>query len=87
MLLDHVDILAAAVIAFAGIALGVFVGQNCAHCRHDRRGDDVFRSDQLDIALLAGELLAHQGGNLRVILIDKFNVRLQILIHGCSSFL
>ena len=87
MLSTIVDVLAAAVVALAGVALGVFIRQDCAHGGDDGGGGDVLRSDQLDIPLLAGELLAHQGGDLRVILIDKFNVRLQILIHGCSSFL
>ena len=85
-ILHLVDILAAAVIALAGVTLGVFVRQDRAHGGDDGGGGDILRSDQLDIPLLAGELLAHQGGDLRIILIDKFDVRLQILIHGVLLF-
>ena len=51
-LLDHVDILAAAVIAAAGIAFGIFVGKKRAGCLKHGLGDDVLRSDQLDLVLL-----------------------------------
>ena len=51
-LLDDVDHFAATVVALAGVALGIFVGQHAAHRRDDRRGGDVLRRDQLDVALL-----------------------------------
>ena len=51
--LGDVDELAAAVIAPAGIALGVFVGQHRAlRLEHGAR-DDVLAGDQLDLRLLA----------------------------------
>ena len=50
--LGDVDELAAAVIALARIALGVFVGQHRAlRLEHGAR-DDVLRGDQLDLVLL-----------------------------------
>ena len=50
-----VDELAAAVIAPAGIAFGVFVGQHRPlRLQHSAR-DDVFRGDQLDLVALAAE--------------------------------
>ena len=52
-LLDHVDILATAVIALAGIALGIFVGEQRAGGIEHGLGDDVLRGDQLDLVLLA----------------------------------
>ena len=51
-LLDHVDILAAAVIAPAGIALGVFIGEERAGCVEHGLGDGVLRSDQFDFMVL-----------------------------------
>ena len=56
-LLDHVDILAAAVIALARIAFGIFVGeQRAGGVEHGLR-DDVLRGDQLDLVLLAVQLV------------------------------
>ena len=65
-LLDHVDVLAAAVIALAGIAFGVFVGeQRAGGVEHGLR-DDVLRGDQLDLVLLAVQLVLHRAPNFRV---------------------
>ena len=64
--LGHVDILAAAIVAAAGIALGVLVGQDRALGLEHRAGDDVLRGDQLDPVLLPAELLADRGGQFRV---------------------
>ena len=52
-LLDDVDVFAAAVVALAGIALGVLVGELRALRLHHRRAGVVFRRDQLDVVLLA----------------------------------
>ena len=46
--LRHIDPLAAAVVAPAGIALGVFVGEDGTLRLHHRPGNDVLRGDQLD---------------------------------------
>jgi hypothetical protein len=51
--LDHVHVLAAAVPAFAGIAFGIFVGQDRALGFHHGGADKVFAGDQLDVFLLA----------------------------------
>ncbi len=56
--LDDVDELAAAVIALARIAFGIFVGQHRALGFEHGLGDDVFRCDQLDLIALAAEFLA-----------------------------
>ena len=48
-----IDAFAAAVVALAGIAFGVLVGQHAAHCRHNSLADDVFRGDQLNVARLS----------------------------------
>ena len=65
-LLGHVDVLAAAVIAPARIALGVFVGHHRAlRLEHGAR-HDVLRGDQLDLVLLAAELGGDRRGDRRI---------------------
>ena len=72
----HVDLLAATVVALAGIALGVLVGEHAAHGLHDGAGGEVLRRDQLDAAPLAGELSAQAVGHLRVFSGEKFQSHL-----------
>ena len=61
--LGDIDILAAAIVAAAGIAFGIFVGEHRAlRLEHGSR-HDVFRCDQLDLMLLAPKLLGDCGGN------------------------
>ena len=55
-LLGHVDLLAAAVIAAAGIALGVLVGEHGARRLQHGLGHEVLRGDHLQRRLLAVEL-------------------------------
>jgi len=62
----HVDILAAAVVALAGVAFRVFVGQDRALRLHHRAGDDVLGRDQFDLVALAAKLLAHRPEEFRV---------------------
>ena len=65
-LLGDVDELAAAVIAPARIALGIFVGHHRAlRLEHGAR-DDVLRGDQLDLVALATELEFDRAGDLRI---------------------
>ena len=59
-----VDVLAAAIVALAGIALGIFVGHDRALRLEHRLADDVLRGDQLDLVLLAAELVADRFGDL-----------------------
>ena len=66
--LDDVDLLAAAVVALAGIALGVFVGKHAADRLHNRRRSEVLRCDQLHAAALACQLLRYGIGNLWIFL-------------------
>ena len=65
-LLDHVDILAAAVIAPSGIAFGIFIGEQRARRVEHGLGDDVLGSDQLDLVLLALGLVLDRAIDLRV---------------------
>ena len=57
--LDHVDVLAAAVVALAGLALGVLVGEPRALRFHDRLEHVVLAGDQLDLVVLAVPLKLH----------------------------
>ncbi len=52
-LLDHVHVLAATVVALAGVAFGVLVGQLRALGFHDGGRAVVFAGDQLNVLLLA----------------------------------
>ena len=65
-LLGDVDELAAAVIAPARIALGIFVGQNRALRLEHRLRDDVFGGDELDLVALAAKLLRDRLGDFRI---------------------
>ena len=61
-----VDPFAAAVIAIARIALGIFVGHHRALRFQHRAADDVFRRDQLDLVPLPAEFAADRGGDLGI---------------------
>src|SRR5438034_3498846 len=69
-LLDLVDDLAAAVVAFARIALRVLVRRHRADGLEHGRPREVLGGDQLDLATLAVELLAEQAGDVRVDLVE-----------------
>ena len=68
--LGDVDPLAAAVIALARIAFGVFVGHHRALRFQHRTADDVFRRDQLDLVALAAEFAPDRGGDLGIGLLE-----------------
>ena len=81
-LLGFVDAVAAAVVTLAGIALGVLVGKARAHRHHDGGGDDVFGSNQLDVALLTMIFLLNGGADFGVILGQEFH---GFFDHGAVS--
>ena len=62
----HVHGVAAAVVAFAGITFGVLVGQARAHGGHHGGADDVFGSNQLNIAAFPVKFLPDGGAYLGV---------------------
>jgi hypothetical protein len=59
-------ILAAAGVAAPGVALGVLVREYGARGLEHGLGNDVLRGDQLDLVLLAIQLLADRVGDLRI---------------------
>ena len=70
-ILDLVDKLAAAVIAVAGIALGVFVREHAADRLHDGGAGEVFAGDHLQPLGLARLLGLNGGPDVRVFLFDE----------------
>ena len=64
--LGDVDELAAAVIAPARQAFGIFVGEHRALRFQHRARDDVLRGDQFDLVALAAEFEADRLGDFRV---------------------
>ena len=64
--LGDVHVLAAAVVALAGQALGVLVGEPRALRLHDRGERVVLARDELDLVVLAVALLDHRGPQLGV---------------------
>ena len=65
-LLDDVDVLAAAVVALARVALGVLVREHAALALEDRLRHEVLRGDHLQRPLLALELATEGLGDLGV---------------------
>ena len=64
--LGHIDVFAAAVIALAGVAFGVLVGEHRALGFHHQRAGIVFRGDQLDMVFLAMLFVVNRFIQLRV---------------------
>ncbi|CWS34458.1 Uncharacterised protein [Neisseria meningitidis] len=69
-LFDNIDVFAAAVVAFAGVAFGVFVGQLGTLRFHYGAADVVFRGNQLDVVLLALVFLGNGCCQIGVILCE-----------------
>jgi hypothetical protein len=67
-LLDHIHVLAAAVVALARIPLGILVGQLRTLGFHHGPGDVVLRGDQLDVVFLAAVLVLDRGPEFRIAL-------------------
>ena len=70
-LLGHVHEFAAAVVALAGVAFGVFVGELRALGLHDGGGGVVFAGDELNVVLLARVLSLDGGPDFGVGLFDQ----------------
>jgi hypothetical protein len=52
----NVNAIATAVVAFGGVALSVFIGEDAAGSQENGLGDDIFRGDELDVVLLTSKL-------------------------------
>ena len=69
-LLGHVHVFAAAVVALARVAFGVFVGEHRTLGFEHARAGVVFRGDQLDVVFLAPALVGDGLGEFGVVLGD-----------------
>ena len=65
-LLDHVNVLAAAVVPLARVPLGVLVRQHRTLRLHHRRGRVVLRGDHLQTGALAAQLVVDLRRDLRI---------------------
>ena len=74
-LLGLVDLLAAAVVAPAGVTLGVLVRQRRAERGQHRRRGEVLAGDQLQAAAQPVQLAEHDVGDLRVLRLQGVEVR------------
>ena len=87
--LDLVDVVAAAVIARAGVALGVLIRQVAAHGLHHGRARKILGRDQLQMVALAPQLPLHGGVQLRVGLLQMFIIHIGNLrlCQNCATSL
>ena len=69
--LHDVDKFTAAVIALAGIALRILVGEVAPHRRHNGGRDDIFARDEFEISSLAREFLLHRLADFGVGISDS----------------
>ncbi len=87
--LGDVDELAPAVIALAGIALGIFVGHHAALRLHHGARDDVFAGDQFDLMALAAQLLRDRAEQFGVAhgegVGEKAGIAVRGVHHGSSG--
>ena len=74
--LDLIDVRTAAVVARAGIALGVFVRQVAANSLHDGLTREILGRDQLQMVALALQLARHGSIQLRVGLLQMFIIHI-----------
>ena len=63
---DHIHKFAAAVIALAGVTLGIFIGEGGADGFHNRLADEILAGYELDFRALTVDLGLDGRGDLRV---------------------
>ncbi len=80
-LFGHVHMFAATVVAAAGVAFGVFIGELGALRSHDGGRSVVFAGNQLDVLFLPGVFGLDDGKNFGVGLFDQ-NIA---VVHGSPS--
>ncbi len=85
--LRHIDEFAPAIIAPAGIALGIFVGQYAALGFENRARDDILRCNQLDLRLLAQGFRVDRLGNRRIGLVQRRQKKItfQVALVCCEN--
>gem|GEM_PF-1130256 len=84
--LDFIDDFAAAVVPFAGIAFGVFIGENGGHCLADSEGGNVFAGDEFEVFFLPFFFFVDEFGDCGVYLLEAFSVGVHRR-RGCHALL
>ena len=79
--------LAAAVVAFAGIAFGILVGEDRAHGFEHGFADKVLGSDQLQAFMLAANFVIDGSGNLRIGFVEREGHAVVFMIEFSSAML
>src|SRR3970040_1629627 len=74
-ILRHIHDLAAAVVALAGVPLGVLVGHHRTDGLEDCLGNEVLGGDQLEVARLAYGFLADRLGDVGIDLLESVHAR------------
>src|SRR5580704_5299835 len=69
--LDHIGKLTAAIVALAGISLGVLVREHRARSFEHGFADKVLGSDQFEAFVLAASLAINSGGDLRIVFVQR----------------
>ena len=64
--LHLIDILAAAIVAFARVALCIFICKYAALCFHDSHAHNILRSDHFQLVALAAQLVIDLRSDFRV---------------------
>ena len=70
---SDIDELAAAVVALAGVALGILIGQHAAHALHDGGAGVVLAGDHFQAVALALDLAGDGRPDFRVVLFDRIH--------------
>ncbi len=70
-ILHDVGKLAAAVVALAGIAFGILVGEDRAHGFEHGFADEVLGGDQFQTFMLAADFVVDGGGDLRIGFVER----------------
>ena len=79
-LLDHIDILTAAVVTLAGITFGILIGQHRTLRFHYARAGIVFGGNQLDVLFLTHHFL-HHGLRKLIVVAGNGHVTVKHRLH------
>ena len=67
---NYINALTTAVVALAGITLGIFVCEQATHCSHNCRRNDVFTCDKFKVSTLSFKLVCHCVTDCGIVLVE-----------------
>ena len=70
-LLHHIGKLASAVVAFAGIAFSIFIGEDRTHGFEHSLADKILGGDQFQAFMLTADFVIDSGGHLRICFVER----------------